>query len=135
VLLAPQDDTLDAWVKHVWPTALKLFIPRFVDANFPELATPEARQAYRQREEEAFGDLEVLRNATAQFLAEIEPLLRDLIPLIEDRKSIGLNDITLWPVLRSLSIVHRVNFPKQVRSYMERFSQKSGVGLLLEQSR
>ncbi|MGJ7546952.1 glutaredoxin 2 [Pseudomonas alloputida] len=134
-LVASQDEVLDAWVKEVWPTALKLFIPRFVEGDFTEVATPEAREAYRQREEQAFGDLEALLRATPKLAGEIEPMLGALVPLLESRSAIGINDITLWPVLRSLSIVSAVNFPDSVRSYMEHISQKTGVGLLFNQSR
>lgn len=129
-LLAPQDPALDAWVKEVWPTALKLFIPRFVEGDFAEIATPEARQAYRQREERAFGELEMLREATPKLLASIQPMLEALAPLVAERKVLGINDITLWPVLRSLSIVREIEFPKLVRDYMERLSESCGVPLL-----
>ena len=135
VLVAPQDKALDAWVKEVWPTALKLFIPRFVDGDFAEVATAHAREAYRQREKQAFGDLEFLRDATAKLVADIEPMLKALVLMVADRKTIGVNDITLWPVLRSLSIVRNIHFPEQVRSYMDRLSQECSVGLLFEQSR
>lgn len=134
VLLAPQDETLDAWVKEIWPIALKLFIPRFVEGDFSELATPQAREAYRQREEQAFGDLQVLRNATPKLVADVEPMLQALLPLLKGRATLGINDITLWPVLRSLSIVRDISFPEALRSFMERISQKSGVELLFKQS-
>lgn len=126
---------MDAWVKEVWPTALKLFIPRFVEGDFAEVATPAAREAYRLREEQAFGNLDELRKSTPTLLGQIDPMLTALVPLLENRKAIGTNDITLWPVLRSLSIVRAVTFPETVRSYMDRISQKCGVPLLFEQSR
>ncbi|MBF8673000.1 glutaredoxin 2 [Pseudomonas fulva] len=134
ILVAPQSEALDAWVKEVWPTALKLFIPRFVEGDFAEVATPAARQAYRLREEYAFGNLDELRNITPMLVGQIEPMLEALEPLLT-RKVIGINDITLWPVLRSLSIVGAVTFPDAVRAYMDRLSQECGVPLLFEQSR
>ncbi|SMF18437.1 MULTISPECIES: glutaredoxin 2 [unclassified Pseudomonas] len=134
VLVAPQDPTLDAWVKEAWPTALKLFIPRFVQADFAEINTPMAREAYRLREEQAFGDLEALRGATSKLVAELQPLINDLVPLVKDRTTIGINDVTLWPVLRSLSIVRTVEFPDQVRDYMHRLSEACGVPLLFNQA-
>jgi len=129
-LLAPQDRALDEWIKEVWPTALRLFIPRFVEGNFAEIATPESKQAYRQREELAFGNLEMLREAMPKLLASIQPMLEALAPLVAERKAVGINDITLWPVLRSLSIVREIEFPKLVRDYMERLSDSCGVPLL-----
>ncbi|GHS81642.1 glutaredoxin-2 [Pseudomonas sp. PAGU 2196] len=134
VLVAPQDPTLDAWIKEAWPTALKLFIPRFVQADFAEINTPMAREAYRLREEQAFGDLEALRGATSKLVAELQPLINDLVPLVKDRTTIGINDVTLWPVLRSLSIVRTVEFPDQVRDYMHRLSEACGVPLLFNQA-
>lgn len=135
ILVAPQSEGLDAWVKEIWPTALKLFIPRFVEGDFAEVATPAAREAYRLREEHAFGNLDELRNTTPTLVGQIEPMLEALVPLLASRKAIGINDITLWPLLRSLSIVRAVIFPEAVRSYMEHLSQKCGVPLLFEQSR
>lgn len=132
-LVAPQDRALDAWVKEAWPTALKLFIPRFVNGQFAEIATPAAREAYRRREEQAFGDLEVLREQTPKLAAEMQPLLDALAPLVADRAKLGINDITLWPVLRSLSIVQQIAFPAQVLGYMQRLSASCNVPLLFGQ--
>jgi glutaredoxin 2 len=132
-LVAPQDRALDAWVKEAWPTALKLFIPRFVNGQFAEIATPTAREAYRRREEQAFGDLEVLREQTPKLAAEMQPLLDALAPLVADRATLGINDITLWPVLRSLSIVQQIAFPAQVLGYMQRLSASCNVPLLFGQ--
>jgi len=134
VLMAPQDPTLDAWVKETWPTALKLFIPRFVQADFAEINTPMAREAYRLREEQAFGDLDALHGTTSKLVAELQPLINDLVPLVKDRTTIGINDVTLWPVLRSLSIVRAVEFPDQVLKYMRRLSDACGVPLLFNQA-
>ncbi|MFJ4256317.1 glutaredoxin 2 [Pseudomonas monteilii] len=135
ILVMPPDEALDTWVQEIWPTALKLFIPRFVEGDFAELAMSQARKAYRHREEQAFGGLDLLRGATTALIAEVNPRLEALATLLEDRKGLGINDITLWPVLRCLSIVRDVNFPNKVSSYMHRLSQESGVDLLFAQSR
>lgn len=134
VLTAPEDAALDAWGKDAWKPALKLFIPRFTTGDFAELATPEAREAYRLREEKAFGDLEALRAETPTLLIDLNGKLETLAPLLEDRKQLGYSDITLWPVLRSLSIVKGVQFPQAVQSYMERLATQSGVPLLFDQA-
>lgn len=134
-LTAPQDPALDAWGKEVWSPALKLFIPRFTQGDFAELATPEAREAYRLREERAFGDLDALRALTPALLDDVNGRLEALAPLLEGRTAIGYSDITLWPVLRSLSIVAGLRFPASVRAYMDRLARQTGVPLLFDQAK
>lgn len=135
LLTAPQDPALDSWGKNAWGTALKLFIPRFTQGQFAELATPEARAAYRDREREAFGDLQALLDQTPELLAQLHAHLDALAPLLQDREALGYSDITLWPILRSLSIVKDVRFPPSVQGYAERLERQTGVPLLFSQSR
>lgn len=134
VLTAPADPALDAWGKDVWPLGLKLFIPRFTKGDFAELATPDAREAYRLREEKAFGDLEALMAATPALLAEVNPKLEALAPLLDARcDALGISDIQLWPILRSLSIVDGLHFPAPVLAYARRLETQGGVPLLFDQ--
>lgn len=108
---------IEAWINDAWPVALKLFIPRFTQADFPELSTPEAREAYRQREEKAFGDLAGLTARTSALTGEMLPKLDALVPLLQSRQQTDINDIVLWPLLRCLSIVKALPFPPAVRNY------------------
>ena len=133
VLTAPVDERLEDWVKKAWSPALKLFIPRFTKGKFAELATPEAREAYRLREERAFGDLDALVNATPELLVEVNTLLLELVPLLREREEIGMTDIVLWPVLRSLTIVEGIEFPEVVLRYLGRLAERSEVPLLFDQ--
>ncbi|GGF89230.1 glutaredoxin 2 [Azorhizobium oxalatiphilum] len=133
-LFAGKDEAVDAWAKDAWPLLLKLIIPRFTKGDFPELATPEAREAYRLREEKAFGDLEALMAGTPGFIAELGPKLEALASLLEGRTAVSLSDITLWPLLRSLSIVKGVSFPTPVFVYMKRLESEGGVPLLFDQA-
>jgi len=130
----PGDPALDNWGKDAWPLAAKLFIPRFTKGDFAELATAEAREAYRLREAEDLGDLEALMTGTDGFMAALRPKLEALAPLLDGRETVGISDILLWPILRSLSIVRDLPFPGPVRSYAERLEQRSGVPLLFDQA-
>lgn len=124
----------EAWLKEVWPVALKLFIPRFTMADFAELATPDARIAYRQREEKAFGNLAELMARTPGLVKEITPALHALAPLIQQRQQADINDIMLWPVLRCLSIVKALTFPPDIHDYAVRFEAQTGIPLLFRQA-
>lgn len=61
--------------------------------------------------------------------------LETLAPLLAGRDAIGISDIKLWPILRSLSIVDGLHFPPAVRSYMERLASAGKVPLLFDQAR
>lgn len=62
-------------------------------------------------------------------------MLQELSPMLEARKGWGLSDITLWPVLRYLSIVRGVAFPENVVSYMEGIAAEAKNELLFDQAR
>ena len=62
-------------------------------------------------------------------------MLAQLDGLLQGCDGIGISDIKLWPVLRSLSIVKGLAFPAHVRGYMERLSREGGVALLFDQAR
>lgn len=125
---------IQAWYDVAWPLGLKLFIPRFTLADFAELATPPAREAYRLREERAFGDLDALMAQTPTLIEEMDALLVDLEPLVRDRDGIDTDDILLYPLLRSLSIVRDLPFGPRALAYMARMEAVGGVPLLFDQA-
>ncbi|WP_456268738.1 glutaredoxin 2 [Kushneria sp. AK178] len=130
----PVDEALDAWVSDAWSVGTRLFIPRFTRGDFAELATPEAREAYRQRETQAFGDLDALMADTPALIEQMTPKMNALAVLLKGRETLGISDIKLWPILRSLSIVRDLPFPDDVRAYAERLSAQSGVPLMFHQA-
>lgn len=135
VLTAPPSEALDSWGREAWPLVLQLVIPRFTRGDFAELATPAARQAYRQREEKAFGDLQALLDASPALIPEMNARLTQLAALLPAHQGLGISDITLWPVLRCLSIVDGLEFPPAVLAYLERLARQGGVPLLFDQKR
>ena len=130
----PADEALDAWVEDAWSVGTKLFIPRFTKGDFAEIATPEAREAYRLREVKAFGDLEALMNDTPSLIDQMTPKMEALATLLKDRETLGISDVKLWPILRSLSIVKGLPFPEPVRAYAEELSVKGNVPLMFHQA-
>lgn len=128
------DAAIEAWCKQVSKSAFNLAVPRFTKGDFAELATPAAREAYRLREEKAFGDLEQLIADTPALLADVEPQLAALEPLVAERDTIDVTDFILFPVLRSLTIVKNIHFGDQVQAYLARVAGATGVSLLTEQA-
>lgn len=139
-LKAPQvasgtvDPTIEAWCKGISGSIFELAVPRFTKADFAELATTEAREAFRQRETRAFGDLEQLIADTPALLADVEAQLAVLEPLLAERQSIDITDFILFPILRSLTIVKGVHFGPQAEAYLARVAGASGVDLLTEKA-
>lgn len=130
----PANEALDAWGTDAWRLGLKLFIPRFTKAQFAELATPQAREAYRLREEKAFGNLDDLLADSPAFVTEMNVKLKVLAGLLDSHHVSGISDIKLWPILRSLSIVKGLEFPSAVQGYMETIEKAAGVNLLFDQA-
>ena len=126
---------LEAWTSKAWGLACKLFVPRFTQADFPELATDAARAAFIERETRAFGDLQQVLDQSPAMIAEMDALLTELAPLLQGREEVVIGDIVLWPVLRSLSIVKGLTFPAEVLAYMHGLQQRTGIDLLFAQAR
>lgn len=125
---------LKGWHDLAWPPALKLFIPRSTEADFAEISTPQAREAYRIREVKAFGDLDTLRAGTPSLLIEMNAMLEGLEPLLADRTVIDADDFLIYPLLRSLSIVLGLEFGKEASSYLLRMKEVTKVPLLFGQA-
>ena len=132
---APVDPAIEAWAKQVSGSLFRLAIPRFTEGDFAELATPEARRAFINREEKSFGPMQELRDQTPQLLEEVEAALRELEPLVSGRGAIDTTDFILFPLLRSLTIVKDVAFGPAIVAYIERVAAATHVDLLTAQAR
>lgn len=130
----PAAPAIEAWCKAASGAIFKLAVPRFTKADFTELSTPAAREAYRVREEKAFGDLEALLADTPALAAEVQRKLEELEPLLANEQNISTTDFILFPVLRSLSIVKSINFGPHIANYLKRVSEASKVELLTNQA-
>lgn len=130
----PPVEAVDAWCKDVFGLMAKLAVPRFTEGNFKELETTEAREAYRERERKAFGDLQLLIDQTPALLSEMHEKLNNLEPMLAQDRPIGPSDFLLFPVLRSLSIVKGLQLKPNALRYANRLSEESGVELLFDQA-
>ncbi|MDO4708762.1 MAG: glutaredoxin 2 [Pseudomonadota bacterium] len=128
LLTAAERPEIDAWSERASGLIFRLAVPRITCGDFAELATPEARAAYIEREIRAFGDLEALLAATPEMLAELAPLLDELDDLIPPPDSaLGESDIRLFPLLALLSIVKDARLPPRVATWYSTLSTRSGL--------
>lgn len=122
------------WLNAVQPTALMLFVPRFTQAPFAEIVTDCARAQYVKRMGERVGDLDQLIANTPIYLEKLQPYLAQLDRLIVSESAVNgtlsEDDIHLFPLLRSLSIVKALPFPPKVNAYVNCMAKLSKVELL-----
>ncbi len=68
-------------------------------------------------------------------MLEVEGQLAELDILLAGREQVDADDFALYPSLRMLSIVKGVKYPANVKRYMERMEQSTGVRLRCDQVR
>ncbi len=136
VLIRDADDRIAQWQDDAAGVIYRLAVPRFARCDFAELATPEARAYFCDRQEKNFGDLDALYEQSPDLIRQVDEHLERLSPLLAEfgGAPYGVDDITLWPMLHALSLVKGVMFPPQVRTYMERVSKAAKVPLLFGQA-
>ncbi len=66
---------------------------------------------------------------TPKLVQDIEGQLAELDTLLVSREHVDTDDFMLYPSLRMLSIVKGVKYPANVKGYMERMEQSTGVSL------
>ncbi|ANJ95526.1 Glutaredoxin-2 [compost metagenome] len=124
------------WLQRVGGYSAKLLLPRIANADFEEFATDSARQYFTHKKQASIGDFSEHLANSADLIAELETDLQALSSLIDTSDavngSLSEDDIQLFPLLRSLSIVAGVTLPENVEAYRNRMAQLSDVPLLLD---
>ncbi|EQC0199845.1 glutaredoxin, partial [Serratia marcescens] len=99
-------------------------------------ATDSARRYFIDKKQASIGDFAEHLANSADLIAELEADLQTLSPLIASADAVNgelsEDDIHLFPLLRSLSIVAGVALPDNVEAYRNRMAQRSEVPLLLD---
>lgn len=136
LLTGKTNPAIAAWLQHTATYVNKLLLPRFANADFEEFATDNARRYFSDKKQAASGDFAVLLADSADLIAQLEEDLATLSPLIQSEEAVNgtlsEDDILLFPVLRSLSIVAGVAMPDNVEAYRNRMAQRVDVPLLFD---
>ncbi|WP_025121091.1 MULTISPECIES: glutaredoxin 2 [unclassified Serratia (in: enterobacteria)] len=136
LLTGKTNPAIAAWLQHTATYVNKLLLPRFANADFEEFATDNARRYFSDKKQAASGDFAVLLADSADLIAQLEEDLATLSPLIKSAEAVNgtlsEDDILLFPVLRSLSIVAGVALPDNVEAYRNRMAQRVDVPLLFD---
>ncbi|MBY5973520.1 glutaredoxin 2 [Ferrimonas balearica] len=127
---APPQDELLTWMRNWAERVSTLVIPRAPDPVFPEFATESARAYFTAKKTASLGDFDQLRARTDEYIADMTDGLRDLVSVLPDAAHPSSDDIHIFPVLRSLTIVDGLEFPDEVEAYTRAMSKASGVPLV-----
>ncbi len=134
LLTGPLSAQISAWLRHVSEYTPKLFLPRFATAPFEEFATPQARKYFTDKKQAVVGDFKEHLQHSAGLVKKINQDLRDLDKLIKEPNAVNgelsEDDIHLFPVLRSLSIVKGVELPTRVLAYRDNMAKQTQINLL-----
>lgn len=134
LLTGPTNAAIATWLRHVSEYTGRLFLPRFATAPLEEFSTPEARKYFSDKKQAASGDFQEHLKHSDGLIKKVSQDLRALDKLIVEPNAVNgelsEDDIHLWPVLRSLSIVQGVEWPSRVQAYRDNMAKQTQVNLL-----
>ncbi|EFE94970.1 glutaredoxin 2 [Serratia odorifera] len=136
LLSGKTNPAIGEWLQQVADYSAELLLPRFAQADFEEFATDSAREYFTHKKQAAIGDFSAHLANSADLIRRLERDLQTLSPLIVAPDAVNgqlsEDDIHLFPLLRSLSIVAGVSLPDNVEAYRNRMAARSDVPLLLD---
>lgn len=134
LLTGKTNPAITDWLRHVHGYVNKLLYPRVAEAPFAEFSTPEARTYFKNKKQAVAGDFAELREHSAGWIKNINDDLRKLDKLIVKPNAVSgelsLDDIHLFPLLRSLTLVAGVEYPSRVADYRDNMAKQTQVTLL-----
>jgi glutaredoxin 2 len=138
VFVAPKDTQASAaiqqWIEQSRSYLSRLTYPRFVQSASGEFATPSARAYFIHKKEQTIGSFAQHLENTPQLLAQAEQHLESLVPLIHSPESVhgtlSLDDILLFPVLHSMTIIGGLRLPDVVDAYVRTMAARCDIALL-----
>ncbi|MEH6389891.1 MULTISPECIES: glutaredoxin 2 [Pseudomonas] len=138
IVSEPDTQALHEWLESFVPNMQYLGYPRWTRIGLAEFATPEAYEHFRQKKTHTIGDFsEAVANTRAK-AAEIEEQLGELPGLVNldqpDTCPVSWDDFTLFPMLRSLSVVKAVNWPQEVRGYADAMAKRTELDMFFSRS-
>lgn len=132
-----EDQGLSDWLQSVGSLGYHLAMPRWVQAPLEEFKTQSARAFFQNRLEKKIGLFSQALEQSSAFKQEMEQYLVQLEGLVKGDEDASffkssqpsVNDLNLFALLRSLTIVKDLKFPKKVNQYMQNLASKSKIPL------
>jgi glutaredoxin 2 len=129
-LVGPERSELAAWASAAADKTAPLTWPRYPLLGLPEFGTIAAHDHYVVRKRKSLGDLVELRARTRELIDALMPDFENLDAMIERPTAVNgilsLDDIRIFPLLRSAAVVKGLRFPHKVRDYFETMMNRIG---------
>lgn len=129
-----EDNSLNQWLKECRDYLYPLAMPRWIKIGLEEFSTESALNYFKNKKEDYIGSFKdheenssVLKKLAEKHLIKLSELLVNTEGFYSVEPSI--NDIHLYPTLRSLSVVKDLVFPQNVLSYMLKQEELTKVPL------
>ncbi len=137
IIKAPDTPEVQQWLEPFVPNLQYLGYPRWTQIGLEEFASPSAYEHFRKKKTETIGDFEDALANTEAKAREVEKQLRQLPKLIDlapaDQHP-SWDDVTLFPMLRSLSVVKAIDWPEDVRAYTVIQAQQCGLDTFFDRA-
>lgn len=136
VLSSQHSPQLWQWLKNVQGTLNHLIMPVVPQKQFAEFPDQPAREYFINKKQAIVGDFSQLITNRAEYVSIINIQLQSLAELITNphsfNQNLSLDDIHLFPVLRSLTLINEIEWPQSVATLRDNLSKQSGVPLLFD---
>ncbi len=124
---------IEEWIEKANKFSYKLAMPRWAVSQLEEFATPSARLYFLQKKEAYIGKFSEYLDDSESLIQQAYQLFEELESLIKSpegvRGQVSIDDIYLFPVLRSFTIVKNIKFPQVVQAYLRRQSYLTNIWL------
>ena len=129
-----EDKKLSSWLDGLGGLHYQLAVPRWSKSPLEDFKTESAKKYFQNRMEPKIGLFSDLLKESSDLKKEMEEELLQLEQLLKSenfyfQKKLSVDDFHLFAVLRSLTIVKDLKFPKKVAGYIKNMSEKSKVSL------
>ncbi len=128
-----QGEELAVWMADMHDIVYRLAMPRWVQAPLAEFATAGAREYFTRKKEAMIGSFAENMANSGELIRQTEDMLKKLDVMIADEQAVhGVlteDDIHLFALLRSLSIVKGVDYPEKIDLYRRNMAAKSNIPL------
>lgn len=118
------------WLSKWNPLVNGLVIPRTPDPVYPEFSSEQARVYFTGKKSMTFGDFNGLIARTDEFNRELQKGFKELELILPEGGGAGIDDILLFPILRSLTVMPELEMPEKVAAYTQSMAERSGVPLV-----
>lgn len=124
---------IEKWLNDARDVCNKLAMPRWAVSQLEEFATPSARLYFLKKKEAYIGDFSKHLENTESLKEQAQQLFKALEKHIESPDGVrgkpSIDDIYLFPVLRSFTFVKNIQLPDYIEAYLRRQSFLTGIWL------